>query len=224
MLNSVIETEEKERKRFAEDLHDGLGPLLSSTKLFVNKLHSKKRSAQEKEEYIKYIQEMLDEAIGLTRNISTSLMPAMLKDYGLVNSIQNFIKRILSGGSLNIIFEHNIKPRYNETLEIIIYRTIIELINNTIKYAKAKNVKINMLDHMNYFTIKYQDDGIGFEYNKYLNPKEESGFGLRLIKNRFRSIDAKCKFFSGPNKGFSVNILIDLNYILFLTENAPKHD
>ena len=99
ILNTVLRTEEKERQRFSKDLHDGLGPLLSSAKMSVSALNSADMSEQNKE-IIRNVNYVVDEAIRSLREISANLSPHVLNDFGLSRAISNFINKLPRGEML----------------------------------------------------------------------------------------------------------------------------
>lgn len=206
IVKAVIETEEKERKRFAKDLHDGLGPLLSSIKLYVNELQSDDLSAKEKFGMFKYINELIDESITNTRSISNNLMPTVIKDYGVISAIKSFITKVNASKQLYINFNDNhITERFDQTTEIIIYRILQELINNTIKHSEAQNIEITMNVKNEKIFIVYEDDGKGFDVQKTLN-KKDKGIGLNNIITRAKSIGGNCIFKSKEGEGTTVKL------------------
>lgn len=209
LRNSVVETEEKERKRFAKDLHDGLGPLLSAVKIYVNELQDEELSGEEKIAMLKYVNDLIDEAVRDTRTIANNLMPSVIADYGLVSALSSFCEKIRQSKALNITFSSDIKnERFDSTLEIILYRVLLELINNTIKHAHAKNIDIYLSETEGMLEINYKDDGEGFDVNAALN-NPQAGMGLKNILNRIASAHGICEFRSEPGKGFMVRIEID---------------
>jgi PAS domain S-box-containing protein len=210
MLGKIIETEEKERKRIAKDLHDGLGPLLSSIKLYVNEIQSDETELHEKADLIKYTNELIDDAVSSTRTIANNLMPGIIADYGLLKALQSFCNKINISRSLNIVFNapEEIK-RYDSTIEITLYRVLMELINNTLKHAQASNISINFAETGNNLIVEYSDDGIGFNITEKLNDPK-SGLGLNNIISRIKSVYGTCDFQSKPGQGTKVKIEIDL--------------
>jgi len=212
ILSKIIETEEKERKRFSEDLHDGLGPLLASIKIYVNMIiTSEELEGETRLNLIRYTNELIDESISNTRSIANNLMPNVLNDYGLVKALNSFCGKINLMEKVEIEFKSNFKKRINDTVEIILYRTILELIHNTLKHANAKHIIIDMNMKKNILKIKYSDDGIGFNLNKTMNKKEDIGQGLSNLINRISSINADYYFKSKKNKGIEINIELNLN-------------
>jgi PAS domain S-box-containing protein len=210
ILNKVVETEERERKRFAKDLHDGLGPLLSSIKIYVNEIQDEETSAAEKTKMLKYTNELIDEAVNDTRTIANNLMPSVIADYGLIRALQSFCDKIRASKTINISFsDETITKRYNPTIEITLYRIALELINNTIKHASAHNIEIHLLETDKVLEINYKDDGVGFDVNQKMS-NQNGGLGLNSILNRIKSINGQCDFRSKPGNGFMVKMEIDL--------------
>jgi signal transduction histidine kinase/Tfp pilus assembly protein PilF len=210
MFSKIIEIEEKERKRFAEDLHDGLGPLLSSVNLYVNELKSDRHTRDKKDEFMQYTSELITEAIKNTKSIANNLMPGVLNDYGLVTAIETFSSKLKKSGSINIsVLSDKQDQRYHPALEITLYRVILEMINNTIKHAHATNIAIDINDNDKILSVKYEDDGDGFDLENTLrDPKK--GMGLGNIRNRVKSIGGNCVLESQEGKG--MRCLIDINY------------
>jgi PAS domain S-box-containing protein len=210
ILSKIIETEEKERKRVAKDLHDGLGPLLSSIKLYVNELQSADTEDNEKIEMLKYTNELIDDAVSSTRTIANNLMPGIILDYGLVKALQSFCNKLNIAKSINISFNaDDTSRRYDSTIEITLYRVLMELINNSIKHASAKNIDITFKEENKELFILFKDDGRGFDVIKTLrDPK--IGMGLNNIINRVRSMQGTCEFISNEGIGTTVKIEINL--------------
>jgi len=213
MLTTVIETEEKERKRFAEDLHDGLGPLLSSVSLYMNELKSDRHDPQKKEEFINYSNDLLDDAILNTRTIARNLMPVVLNDFGLSNALKSFCQKLQKSDSVDIsILCSEENKRYPTVVEISLYRVILELINNTLKHAGASKIIIKITESDKILNVHYTDDGCGFDVASRMNDKN-AGLGLNNITNRIHSVNGKCNIQSEIDKGISVNI--EVNYKKF---------
>ncbi len=213
ILSAVIETEEKERNRFAKDLHDGLGPLLSTIKLYVHELNSDDNTKNEKEEYINYIIELLDEAVTNTREISNNLTPQIISTYGLVKSIDSFKNKINATHKLDVSFTHkNIPDNIEKTIKLTLFRIITELINNSIKHASANNIFIDLFSENNILHLNYKDDGIGFNLSKALK-NGSSGIGLINIINRIKSMSGNFYFNEqvkvGVDMQFSIEIITE---------------
>ena len=210
ILSAVIETEENERSRFAKDLHDGLGPLLSTIKLYVHELNSEDNSKQEKKEYINYITELLDEAVTNTREISNNLTPQIISTYGLVKSIDSFKNRINATDKVTVSFTNkDIPSNLQKSIKLTLFRIVTELINNTIKHAEATNINIDLFTNMDVLHLNYKDDGIGFDLNEAIE-NGSSGIGLTNIINRIRSMSGNFYFNNEIKKGIDMQFSIKI--------------
>ncbi|MBN2610766.1 MAG: hypothetical protein JXB00_04340 [Bacteroidales bacterium] len=209
VLTAIMSTEEKERKRFAEDMHDGLGPLLSTIKLYVNELDSEDLSAGEKKDYVNYVNQLIDNAVSDIRTMSNNLTPRVIHEYGLVSAIEEFCKSISRTQKLEISFKKMGKPtELNKNIEINIYRIVNELLINTIKHAEAHNALLSLSFRPSGLVLKYSDDGKGFDYES--NRAKLKGEGINNIITRVNSVDGQIKILSQEGKGFSVHIEVPL--------------
>jgi PAS domain S-box-containing protein len=207
MVKAIIQTEEKERSHFSKELHDGLGPLLSTIKLYLQWSEKPNRN-KSRSEIIGKAGEILEEALGTVREISNKLSPHLLTNYGLNSAIKSFVDKLNATDKYNIELESNIDRRIDPETEAALYRAIIECINNTLKYAHANNIYINLTDTGNQIQISYKDDGIGFDLIETL--AKHKGLGLFNLQNRLHTIGGKVDLNSEPGKGvnymFTVNV------------------
>jgi len=210
ILSAVIRGEERERRRFAREMHDGLGPLLSAVKLYVNELNSASMEEDERKELIKHSNELIDEAVSATRTISNNLMPTVIESFGLVKAVEAFCDKVNKTNQLNIVFEtEHIEERLESNLELIFFRVISELINNTIKHARAENIHILLVKYEDRLTLYFKDDGVGFDVDEIIS-SENKGMGLKNIISRVKSISGKYSFNSAPDEGFTIKIEVNL--------------
>ncbi|MDD3877776.1 MAG: PAS domain S-box protein [Bacteroidales bacterium] len=214
ILKAVIATEEKESKRFAKDLHDTLGPILSAVKLYANELDNNNVSEKERTFIIDNINSLVSEAVNQTKTISYSLMPSLLKDYGLVKALQTFIEKLIQIKKIDIIFKHkDIPDNLSSFFENNIYKIILELLNNTIKHAEAVSIIVDLtVTNDNTFTLKYFDDGKGFDTQNeaFLDPDGKC-LGLASISSRAKSINATTSIKTYPNEGFSFTLVATIS-------------
>ncbi len=209
ILSVVIQTEENERERFSKDMHDGLGPLLSTIKLYVNELEGDDLKKEEKAQYIKYVNELLDEAVTSTRTISNNLMPRVIHEYGLVRAIESFCRKVNNTNKIKIQFNaEGINEDLNQNIQLILFRVINELINNTLKHANATLIEIKLIKVDELIQLTFTDNGIGFD-TKEVMERKVSGIGLRNIFGRISSINGRSDVKSSPGEG--VNIFIEIN-------------
>ncbi|MCF6171235.1 MAG: sensor histidine kinase [Bacteroidales bacterium] len=207
VLDAVIETEFKERKRFAEDLHDGLGVLLSTLRLYLNEIDDS--SGEEQKKLIGQSNNILDEAIANARNISNNMMPAALKKNGLEAAIRSFSDKINSSGNIKIeVQSANFKKHHKHSVEITLYRILTEMTNNTLKHAAATRIDISLTGKGNKLFIVYKDNGRGFDFDA-VSKSGKKGMGLNNMRSRINSIGGECTIKSKPGTGFFAGIEVD---------------
>ncbi len=205
VLNAIIRTEEKEKKQFAKDMHDGLGPLLSSVKMSLSAISDENMSPSDKR-ILENTKSMMDEAIHSLKEISNHLSPHILTNFGLVRALQNYAGKLNSLHSIQIDIDGQIgNQRFNYNIEVVIYRVITELINNTLKHAEANQITILVSATEQSLTVEYRDNGKGFDPDKALN-QLQSGMGYDNINTRLKSIMAQMSLQSNPGEGVFVKI------------------
>lgn len=209
LMTAVLRTEERSRAELSRDLHDGLGPLLSSAKMSLSAL-SRADLSQQDRQTLNNTAKVIDEAIRSLREISNNLSPHVLNNFGLVRGIRNFIDRVASMHPVNIDFRTPLRTeRFDSNIEVIIYRVLCELINNSLKHSQCKSIAIElMLDDEN-IVLNYRDDGCGFS----LQDVADSGMGLSNIRSRISSLGGVITIESAPNEGMSANIRVRLDSV-----------
>lgn len=206
-VKAIILTEEKERAHFSKELHDGLGPLLSAIKLYLQ-WSERPKSDEARIEIIHKAEDILEEALTTVKEISNKLSPHLLNYYGLTAAIQSFVDKVEETSTIKINFESNVSIRLGNEIEAAFYRATIECINNSLKYAKAKNIAI-WLDYTDdLLQLQYTDDGIGFNLEETLAIKK--GLGLYNLQNRIQTIGGKISMYSSPGEGVNYQILVKL--------------
>ena len=207
LLQAIIQAEENERKRFAKDLHDGLGPLLSTIKLSVSTLAQTEQN-NTTGEIIQNTNLVVDEAVKSLKEISNNLSPHILNKFGFIKALRNFTSKINIPHGLEINLKTNMNDeRFDQQKEVILYRVICELINNTIKHAKASMIDLTIHKVGSNLVIKYNDNGEGFNMND-IKRNGNQGMGFSNIYSRIDSIKGNITFDSKPNNGTSVEIYV----------------
>lgn len=205
ILSAIIQTEEKERRSFAANLHDGLGPLLSGIKMTMSSIDIKEIN-NSNQELIYRSQDNIDYAISSLKEISNNLSPHILKSYGVERAMKRFIDRIGLNDKTEIDFHSNLNDlRFDYQKEIIIYRVLCELLNNTLKHADASNIQIELINLNNTLSIQYSDNGKGFDIEEHWE-----GMGMSNIKSRIKSVNGKIDLHSKLGKGLFIQIEMDL--------------
>lgn len=205
ILDTIISTEEKEREKFARNLHDELGPLLSSIKMYVNSLSSS--IDKNKHEFIiEQLKIILTEVIQSTKELSNDLSPHILSNYGLMAAMEWFTNQLKP--YITIELESNLKDeRFTSSLELSLYRILKELINNTVKHANANKINIKLYYVLKSIHLYYADNGTGFTAN-IQNNYELLGMGMSNIVSRCRSINATSKFYNHSPHGMSFELQV----------------
>lgn len=205
ILTAVLRTEEKARSRFSKELHDGLGPLLSSAKMSLTALSREERNAEQRE-IIDNTTYVIEEAIRSLREISNNLSPHVLNDFGLARGVQNFIDKSVAMHDVKIRFTTNLRSeRYDTDVEVILYRVICELINNSLKHSGCTSINLSLSQNGPELTLDYSDNGRGF------NPQAmmDCGMGLSNISSRINSLGGSCSITSSKGKGMQAAIRVN---------------
>ena len=205
ILTAVLRTEEKARSRFSKELHDGLGPLLSSARMSLSALSREERSADQRE-IIDNTTYVIDEAIRSLREISNNLSPHVLNDFGLARGVQNFTDKSAAMHDAKIRFTTNLRTeRYDTDIEVILYRVICELINNSLKHAACTSINLSLSQNGSELALDYTDDGRGF------NPQAmmDCGMGLSNISSRINSLGGTFGISSAKGKGMRAAIRVN---------------
>jgi signal transduction histidine kinase len=207
VLNAIINTEENEKKRFAKDLHDGLGPLLSTVKMSLSALNGKIKDPSGVE-ILQNTNHIVNEAISTIKEVSNNLSPHILSNFGLSSAISAFTNKINQTKALEIDFKSNMEgKRLDADKEVVIYRAACELINNAILHSGASRIDIDLNKHEKFVTLQFSDNGRGFDISK-LEKEDNKGMGLSNIETRVKSIDGVFILESNPGKGTSALIKV----------------
>jgi signal transduction histidine kinase len=187
LLNASIRWQEEERQRIAADLHDDAGPLLATARLYLNEnlVH---QDINTQLQSIYNAKQIIDDTIQLIRNISHSLMPPTLKNFGLESAVNDLFQKISGSGSLNASCRfHDYRTRMKPEQELLVFRVIQELVNNILKHSNASFIHITQNYQDGKFYIRIHHDGRGITQNDFdkLN-KSAMGLGLKNIQSRIR--------------------------------------
>jgi len=209
LLNAIIQAEETERKRFAKDLHDGLGPILSTIKMSLSSLSRVDKEDQTKK-ILRNTDMVIDEAIKSIREISNNLSPHILNNFGLNKAMRNFINKINYSDTIKIKFSSNFEDdRFESNTEVVLYRVLCELINNTIKHAEATSITISLEKSSGKISCLYRDNGKGFDTNT-LSPLQHTGMGYSNMVTRINSLNGSFNLTSEKEKGTKASISVPI--------------
>ncbi|MBS1946224.1 MAG: sensor histidine kinase [Bacteroidetes bacterium] len=200
-----ITMQENERRRIANDLHDSLGPLLSSVKLNINSIDI---SNKQDEEIISRASKRIDEIIKSMRQISYNLLPNTLQRNGLNEALREFVKDIQSRHNMQVHLYFPKEVSFAKEKEIHVFRIVQEMLHNVLKHANAKNLYISITEENGNLQVMVKDDGRGFDLEK--SKKESKGLGLKSLESRIEMLNGQLNFESFPNKGASYFLKLPL--------------
>lgn len=205
-MSAIIETEEKERKRVAEELHDGLGQLLSTARLNISGIGT---GLQEKDHTLwKNSLDLLDEACSEVRSISHNMMPGALIRSGLIEAIDDLVEKINAAGTLQVTFDTEVNERFPEIIEVAVFRITQEVLNNMMRHAEASRIAITLQKVSGDLQLTITDNGKSFDVNSI---PESEGIGWKNIYSRVEMLNGNLNVTSEKEKGTSVYLSVPLS-------------
>jgi signal transduction histidine kinase len=193
---------ENERRRLSRELHDGIGPYLTSLKHYIeNKVENELKKSEMKK--------IVDDTIAEIRLMSNALMPSSIDDFGIGVTLTNFIESLKKATAVTIEYEDltlqdNSKITNHQAINL--FRISQELINNSLKHSKAKNIRISLSEFDDFISLFYFDDGIGFNFSTV-----KLGLGINNIKERVEICNGKIAINSTPGKTtFEIELPVEL--------------
>jgi len=205
VLQAIMQTEERERRQLAKDLHDGIGPLLSNIKMSVSALDKSQINGFNRT-VVDNISILINESITALKYTSNNLSPHILDNFGLASAVNSFTENINRLGKIEITFNNNVdNSRFESQIETNLYRIICELFQNTVKHANAS--KVSLLVHFNEgkIIVQYFDDGIGFDPEDAI---KMSGMGISNMKSRLKALNGEIEFKRIMPRGMMTSILL----------------
>src|SRR5215813_3088229 len=195
LLNASIKLQEEERQRLAADLHDDAGPLLATARLYLNEnLVNQDKGTQLQS--IFQARQIIDDTIQLIRNISHSLMPPTLKNFGLESAVSDLFQKISGSGTINASSRfHDYSQRLKPEKELVVFRIIQELINNILKHSNSSFIHLTQNVHGDKFYLRIHHDGRGIIQSDFEKlTKSNIGLGLKNISSRMRVLHGSINF------------------------------
>ncbi len=203
LIRVTIESQEEERKRIGKDLHDQVGTALSRLRLLMESLGEEQEMDEERKKKYQSTRQIISTVVTDVRTISHQLSPTILELCGLEEALLEIIDQVNITGNLRAQLlkeEETVMSNLSPAANMAIYRSIQELITNTIKHAKAQEINLNFRKENDQLHICYQDNGIGLA-----NESEQPGMGLKNIASRVISVNGT--FHIDPKAtGFKINI------------------
>jgi len=203
LLNASIRFQEEERQRIAADLHDDAGPLLATARLYLNENLVNQEKAQQLQSILS-AKQIIDDAILLIRNISHSLMPPTLKNFGLESATTDLFQKISGSGSVNASARfHDYRERLKVDAELLVFRIIQELVNNILKHSNAGFIHLTQNANGNYLYLRLHHDGKGIVQSEFEKLNHIAhGLGLKNIASRMKVLNGRIFFEIDPSQTY----------------------
>lgn len=200
LLNASIKFQEEERNRIAADLHDDVGPLLATARLYLNE-NLLRQDAAAQLQSIFSAKQIIDDAIQLIRNISHSMMPPTLKNFGLESAMSDLFQKINGSGTLNASVRfHDYRTRLKIEQELLIFRILQELVNNIIKHSNAGFIHLTQNANATHSYFRLHHDGQGIVQTEFERLNNIStGLGLKNIASRIMVLNGRIFFEIDPS-------------------------
>ena len=209
----ILEGQEEERKRIAQEIHDGIGQMLTALKLNLEGLTSS--SSEHMKKKLVDTRSLMKGVIKEVRRVSFNLTPSSLSDFGIVAAVRKISTEVTALSSTKVTFENKTKfiNRLDSNVETNLYRIVQEAVNNGIKYAKAEEIVITFEHDINSLFVTVEDDGQGFDYDKLKTDGHfgASGHGIFNMKERTAFINGELDIDSQIGKGTKITITLPLN-------------
>jgi len=205
LLRSAIQTQENERKRIGNNIHDDIGPMLSALKLQISQIKSENNLNAKN---IKESKKTIDDIISTVRNVSRDLVPSVLFELGLVESLDYILKRLKKLTDAEVIYVNTADlSNITKPQSLAIYRIIQESLNNVLKHADATEIKVNVSEDKDVLQITVADNGKGFNKETVHN-----GLGLKNIEARIETFNGEFECNSQEGFGTTITTSMKIQY------------
>ena len=211
LMNAVVDAQERERSKIANDIHDGLGQILTAAKMNLNAVTTTKGFAENSN--LKKSEQLLEQSIQEVRSITRDLVPGILNDFGLITALSRLTDTSNSATKTHFTFSsHNIdESLLAPHIQNNLYRICQEILNNALKYSKAEQVSVQLFGRNKELILQIEDDGVGFNLPETL--KTNKGLGLKSIMNRVDLMNGVMDLDTSVGRGCEYSIIINLKQV-----------
>ena len=208
VLSAIIHTEEKARQTLARELHDGMGPMLSSIKMTLSAVKKENLTPVNKQ-IIESAHNAASNSIATLKEISNHLSPHLLTNYGLKQALDSVADQLFPQKEIVYAFDVAIDEKeLPEDMSICFYRIVSELMHNSFVHANPQKVSLEIKEDDTSYLIRYSDDGEGFDYDAIKSDATNKGMGMNNIVSRTKSLDGHLSVITAPKQGFCIDFSI----------------
>lgn len=208
MLEASVESQESVRRQIGGDLHDEIGTLLSASRMSLTQIIKFSDDVEKREKLLLETQNQLNDALNNVRRISKDLMPSTLDEFGLIAALKDFTQKMTEHTGVLICFNHGeLNEIFDKKLELTLYRSSQELVNNALKHAKSSIINITLSKNEERLVLNVSDNGIGFDLAEVNKPNR--GIGIKNIESRISVIkggEMKFKVKKGEGASFEISV------------------
>ncbi len=208
LIQATLLTQEEERKRIAQDLHDAISSKLNVVALNANLLREAGMETGEVVTVGEKIVQVTGDVLENSRRIAHDLLPPTLVKFGLEAAMEELMEEVEDTGKYELIMDMEYQPGLlSEEEELQLFRIVQECLNNTIKHAEASQLSLGLKGNQKTVLLEYSDDGVGFDWDN--NKQRSKGLGLSGLENRVELLRGDLHVDSAPGQGFKLTAKID---------------
>lgn len=207
LLKATIDGQERERERLAKDLHDDIGSLLSGLSLNLKFQKNRTHIDEEQKQFLDEACQMVEQGIKNVRNVSHNLLPPTLEEFGLIQAMKECVEPLHNSNKITVEISHSkILFPLSKNIALGLLRVFQELIQNTLKHAKADKIKVHLEFHTPIIFFKYEDNGVGFHASK----SNFDGIGIKNIESRISALQGDFLMDTEIKSGYRVEIRVPI--------------
>lgn len=208
LTEELLMTEEREKRRIATSLHDGIGQILAFAKREIGGIE--KTALPDDKARLVELRGQIGIAIKQTRDLTSDLSPSSLYSFGLEAALEELAAEFSRQGAFACHVHKEGRPlELSDQLKILLYRSVREILVNATRHAQAKNVHIHLLGHDGTVTVQVEDDGQGFDLSSLQTDRRHTeGFGLLGIRERLTHLGGEFTIESAPGKGTEIRLTL----------------
>ncbi len=207
LLDASIQSQENERKRLAQELHDGIGPMLATAKLQLYQLQKDRNNPEVLENFKNLLSQLIQEV----RTISRGMSPSVVSKLGLIDALKSFCDTINDTTHITVDFFDRVDRTFDNSIALPLYRIGQELINNAIKHGSPSHISVKLYTVSDFLFLEVEDNGKGFTLKNGSVP-ESGGIGLLNIQSRLNLLNGKMDQKSSP--GCCIVVCLPINSLL----------